>query len=83
MHSHEGVHDVEEVRDVVQDHPGHGDEVVELPEHGPPHHHDKIVQDSHVNNPQPLTTKTKLFKNVWNRKSSAHVVVICLPRVNG
>ena len=57
MHPDEGVHDVEAVTHVVHHHPGPGDQVVQLPEHGPAHHHDQIVQHGHVDHPQPLMTK--------------------------
>ena len=54
MHSYEGVNEIDEVAEVVQDHPSDGDEIVELPEHSPANHHDQVVQDGHVYNPQPL-----------------------------
>ena len=43
MHSYERVDDVEEVAEVVEDHPGDGHEIVKLPEHSPANHHDRVV----------------------------------------
>ena len=54
MHPDKGVDDVEEVAGVVEQQPGGGDEVVQLPEHGAAHHHDQVVQHRHVDHPQPL-----------------------------
>ena len=54
MHSYERINEIDEVAEVVQDHPSDGDEIVKLPKHSPANHHDRIVQYGHVNNPQPL-----------------------------
>ena len=54
VHPDEGVDDVEEVAGVVEQQPGGGEEVVQLPEHGAAHHHDQVVQHRHVDHPQPL-----------------------------
>ena len=54
MHSYERINEIDEVAEVVQDHPSDGDEIVKLPEHSPANHHDSVVEDGHVNNPQPL-----------------------------
>ena len=66
MHSYERVDDVEEVAEVVEDHPGDGHEIVKLPEHSPANHHDRVVEDGHVDNPQPL--ENMLFLNKSSTK---------------
>ena len=63
MHSYERVDDVEEVAEVVEDHPGDGHEIVKLPEHSPANHHDRVVEDGHVDNPQPLESMFSLSKS--------------------
>ena len=65
MHSYERVNEIDEVAEVVQDHPSDGDEIVKLPEHGPANHHDQVVQDGHVDNPQPLEI---IFQNLHFKK---------------
>ena len=75
MHSYERVDDVEEVAEVVEDHPGDGHEIVKLPEHSPANHHDRVVEDGHVDNPQPLEIIFSL-KNPLKVTLNAHVVVI-------
>ena len=54
MHPDEHIHYVESITDIVHDHPGGGDQVVQLPEDGPTHHHNQVVEHSHVDQPQPL-----------------------------
>ena len=61
MHSYERVNDIEEVAEVVQDHPSDGQQIVKLPEHSPANNHDQVVEDGHVDNPQPLEIRLKTF----------------------
>ena len=48
MHSDKCVNDIEAVTEIVEHHPGDGEHVVQLPEHGSPHHQDQIVQHRNV-----------------------------------
>ena len=54
MHSHEGIEDVEKVADVVENHPGGVEHVVQLPEDHPAGDTDEVVEDGHVDDAQPL-----------------------------
>ena len=54
MHSDEGIEEIEEVADVVENHPGGVEHVVQLPEDHPARHTDEVVEDGHVDNTQPL-----------------------------
>ena len=79
MHSYERVNGIEEVAEIVQDHPSDRHKIVKLPEHSPANHHDQVVEDGHVDNPQPLVIRLKLkyiLKGIH-----AHVIVIRFSRV--
>ena len=54
MHSDEGIEEIEEVADVVENHPGGVEHVVQLPEDHPARHTDEVVEDGHVDDTQPL-----------------------------
>ena len=54
MHPHKYVHQVKRITEVVKHHPGYGEHVVQVPEHGPPHDQGKIVQDRDVDDAQPV-----------------------------
>ena len=54
VHSYEGIEDVEKVTDVIENHPGGVEHVVQLPEDHPARHTDQVVEDGHVDDAQPL-----------------------------
>ena len=72
MHSYERVNDIEEVAEVVQDHPSDRHKIVKLPEHSPANHHDQVVEDGHVYNPQPLERRLKLKYILKRNKCSRY-----------
>lgn len=51
---HQHVHQIDGVARVVHGHPQHGAHVVELPEHGPPHHKHQVVEHGQGHDRQPL-----------------------------
>ena len=54
MHPHQGIQEVEEVTDVVKDHPGGVQHVVQLPEDHPAGDEDEVVEDGEVDDAQPV-----------------------------
>ena len=54
MHPDKDVYQVKRITEVVQPQPQGGEHVVQVPEHGPPHHQGQVVQDRDVDHAQPL-----------------------------
>lgn len=84
MHSDEGVEDVEKVTDVVENHPGCVEHVVQLPEDHPARHTDEVVEDGHVDDAQPLKEGVIMLivDSVTESQCQTHMVVVSLARVH-
>ena len=54
MHPDENVHQVEGITEIVEHHPGDGKHVVEIPENCSANDKCDVIQDSNVDNTQPL-----------------------------
>ena len=54
VHPDQGVEHVEEVTNVVEDHPGGVEHVVQLPEDHPARDEDEVVEDGEVDDTQPV-----------------------------
>ena len=54
VHPHQGIQEVEEVTDVVKDHPGGVQHVVQLPEDHPAGDEDEVVEDGEVDDAEPV-----------------------------
>ena len=54
MHPHQGIQEVEEVTDVVKNHPGGVQHVVQLPEDHPAGDEDEVVEDGEVDDAEPV-----------------------------
>lgn len=54
MHPHQSIQEVEKVTDVVEDHPGGVQHVVQLPEDHPSGDEDEVVEDGEVDDAEPV-----------------------------
>ena len=60
VHSDNHVDDVNEIAKVVEEDPADGEQVVQLPEDGPPDDEDQVVHNSQVYDGKPLRNRHSL-----------------------